>query len=168
MPTTKKEKLYFGLMMCTGMVIFMTFYNLIIHDMLGKIPLSAIVLQLAAGFILAFIVESFIVGPAAHKLAFALPYDKSKKLYSILSLAFFMVTGMVLVMSLFGLGTAYYFTGLGDKALIESYFSIVLMNYLFALPLQLFIVGPTVRRLFTKFVKTPVNEPIEPLLLRVK
>ncbi|WP_144266436.1 hypothetical protein [Paenibacillus curdlanolyticus] len=48
-------------------------------------------------FMIASIVELFIGAPIAKKIAFALPYDKSKKLLVILILAFLMVSGMVLM-----------------------------------------------------------------------
>ncbi|WVD78994.1 hypothetical protein T3H97_25580 [Paenibacillus sp. LX16] len=100
MPTTKKENFYFGLMMCLGMVVFMTLYNLYTNDLIGTISLKVMVFQ-------------FI----------------SKKVFVILSLSCCMVIGMVLCMSLYGLGTAYFFNG------------------------QILIVGPLVRYLFAKFVK---------------
>ncbi|UKS28636.1 hypothetical protein LOZ80_06850 [Paenibacillus sp. HWE-109] len=87
MPTTKKEELYFGLMMCFGMVVFMTLYNLFTHGLLGTITLKGIVIQLILVFIIASLVDLFIVGPVAKKIAFSLPYDKSKKILVILSLA---------------------------------------------------------------------------------
>jgi len=152
MPTTKKENFYFGLMMCAGMVVVMTFYNLIINDLIGELHLKEILVQLLFGFIIAFILESFVVGPIAQKLALSLPYDKSKQLFVILSISFFMVIGMVLCMSLFGLVTAYLSNGL-EESLLKSYFTIVSRNFIFALPLQILIMGPIVRYLFTKFVK---------------
>ncbi|TDL78509.1 hypothetical protein [Peribacillus frigoritolerans] len=153
MPTTKRESFYFGLIMCAGMVIVMTFYNLIINDLIGMVPIQGILLQLMLGFIIAFVLELFIVGPAAQKLAFSLPYDKSKKILVILSVSFFMVVGMVSFMSLYGLGTAYFYSSLGEESLVESYLSIVLKNFVFAFPLQLIIMGPFVRYLFAKFYK---------------
>lgn len=68
-----------------------------------------------------------------------------------------MVIGMVLCMSLYGLGTAYFFNSLNGSSLLESYFSLVIKNFVFALPLQLLIVGPLVRYLFTKFVKGKIS-----------
>ncbi|MDQ8735841.1 hypothetical protein [Paenibacillus sp. LHD-38] len=153
MPTTKKENFYFGLMMCSGMVVVMTFYNLVTNGLIGTVPLEGILIQLILGFITAFLVESFIVGPVAKKIALSLPYDKSKKLFVILAISFFMVIGMVLCMSLFGLGTAYLSNSLVGEPLLESYLSIVFKNFIFAFPLQLLIVGPLVRYLFVKFVK---------------
>ncbi len=85
MPTTRKEKFYFGLMMCFGMVVCMTFYNLFTHGFIGTVTLKGMFLQLILVFMIAFLLELFIVGPVAKKLAFSLPYDKSKKIYVILS-----------------------------------------------------------------------------------
>jgi hypothetical protein len=153
LPTTKKESFYFGLMMCCGMVVVMTFYNLFTHDLIGTVSLKGILIQLILGFLTAFLLELFLVGPVAKKIAFSLPYDKSNKVLVIVSISFFMVIGMVLFMSLYGLGTAYFSNHLIGESLLESYFSFVFKNFIFALPLQLLIVGPLVRYLFNKFFK---------------
>ncbi|MDD9268263.1 hypothetical protein ACFPES_14585 [Paenibacillus sp. GCM10023248] len=154
MPATKKENVYFGLMMCSGMVIFMTTYNLFTNGLIGRISMGSVLLQLLLGFIVAFLLESFIVGPVAKKMALSLPYDKSKKALVIVSIALFMVTGMVLCMSLFGVVMAMISNGLMGETFIEKYVSTVCRNFIFALPLQLLIVGPVVRYVFVKFVKT--------------
>ena len=138
--------------MCLGMVVCMTFYNWFTNGLIGTISLKGILLQLIQIFITAALLELFIVGPVAKRIALSLPYDKSKKVYVILSLAFFMVTGMVLFMSLYGLGAAYVSNLLVGESLIESYFSLVFKNFIFAFPLQLIVVGPLVRYLFNKFV----------------
>lgn len=153
LPTTKKEQVYFGLMMCSGMAALMTFYNLYMHGVLETLSWKSILLQLVLAFSIAFLLESFIVGPLARKIAFSLPYDKSKKLFVVVSVAFFMVSGMVLCMSLYGLGTAYFSNPFMRGTLFENYYSLVLQNFIFAFPLQLLIVGPIVRLLFQKFVK---------------
>jgi hypothetical protein len=153
LPTTKKEEFYFGLMMCCGMVVCMTFYHLFTNGLMGTITLKEILLQLILVFITASLLEVFIVGPVAKKAAFSLPYDKSKKILVIVSLAFFMVSGMVLCMSLYGLGNAYFANRLNGDALLKSYLMIVFKNFIFAFPLQLFIVGPSVRYLFITFIK---------------
>lgn len=140
-------------MMCFGMVVVMTFYNLFINGLIGIVPIKGILIQLILGFIIAFLLELFIVSPVAQKMAFSLPYDKSNKIFVILSISFFMVVGMVFFMSLYGLGTAYYFNSLGEESLLNSYYSIALRNFIFAFPLQLIIMGPFVRYIFSKFVK---------------
>ncbi|MCZ8522665.1 MULTISPECIES: hypothetical protein [Paenibacillus] len=153
MPATKREEFYFGLMMCGGMVLGMMSYNLFTNGLIGTLSVKEILLQLILVFILASLLELCIVGPVAKKIAFSLPYDKSKKVLVILSLAFCMVCGMVLCMSLYGLGTAYFSDKLTGQSLLGSYFSLVFKNFIFALPLQLIIVGPLVRYVFAKFVK---------------
>jgi hypothetical protein len=153
MPATKKENLYFGMMMCMGMVVMMTFYNLLINGLIGTVTLKGILLQLFLGFMAALLLEVFIVGPLAHKIVFSLPFDKSKSLYVIFFTSLFMVVGMVSLMSLFGLGTTYFFHGFGEKTILESYVSIVSKNIIFALPLQLVIMGPIVRFVFGRVVK---------------
>ncbi|NQX60648.1 hypothetical protein [Paenibacillus qinlingensis] len=158
MPTTKKEEFYFGLMMCFGMVVFMTVYNLFTHGLIGSITWRGIVAQLFQIYLIAIVLELFIVGPIAKKMAFSLPYNKSKKLFVILFLAFFMVSGMVLCMSLYGLGNAYFSNSLQGESLLGSYFTLVFQNFIFAFPLQLIIVGPLVRYVFVKVVK-PASLP---------
>lgn len=153
MPTTKKENLIFGMMMCSGMVMFMTLYNLFTHGLLGTLSLTEIIIQLIQIFIIASLVELFIVGPVAKKIAFSLPFDKSNKVLVIVFLAIFMVSGMVLCMSLYGLGTAYFSHSLIGESLLKNYLSLVFKNFIFAFPLQLLIVGPLVRFLFVKMVK---------------
>lgn len=160
-PTTKKENFYFGLMMCVGMVIFMTSYNLITNDLIGKVSWTVILIQLILGFIVAFLLESFIVGPLAKKIVISLPFVKSNKVLFILSLSLCMVCGMVVCMSVFGFVSSYLANGLGSEGLLNSYLSILLKNFVFALPLQLLIIGPAVRFLFSKFIKgNMMKEPV--------
>ena len=64
MPTTRKENLQFGMMMCLGMVIVMTFYNLLMNGPGGPIHIKEIALELI-GFIIALLIEISIVGPCA-------------------------------------------------------------------------------------------------------
>ncbi|MCU5446487.1 DUF2798 domain-containing protein, partial [Bacillus cereus] len=103
MPTTRKENLQFGMMMCLGMVIVMTFYNLLMNGLGGPIHIKEIALELLIGFIIALLIEISIVGPCAKKIVFMLPFDKSKKINIIIAMATAMVIGMVFFMSFFGM-----------------------------------------------------------------
>ncbi|MFS0838863.1 hypothetical protein [Paenibacillus sp. 1P03SA] len=154
MPTTKKEHVYFGLMMCCGMVVGMMSYNLIRTGLIGTISWQGILLQFVLCFITAFLVESFVVGPVAKKIAFSLPFDKSKQILVILSMSVCMVTGMVLVMSVYGLATSYFMNPPAGQSLLGSYFTTAGKNFIFALPLQLLVVGPIARYLFKRFIKS--------------
>jgi hypothetical protein len=153
LPTTKKESLQFGLMMCFGMVIAMTTYNLVINGMIGEVPFSSLIVQYITGFAVAMVLEVFIVGPAAGRIASMLPYDRSNKVFAIVSMSLCMVVGMVLLMSLYGLITAYFTGNLAGGSLVQNYGSIAFKNFIFALPLQLLIMGPLVRFLFGRFIK---------------
>ncbi|HFK1452685.1 MULTISPECIES: DUF2798 domain-containing protein [Bacillus cereus group] len=152
MPTTRKENLQFGMMMCLGMVIVMTFYNLLMNGSGGPIHIKEIALELLIGFIIALLIEISIVGPCAKKIVFMLPFDKSKKINIIVAMATTMVIGMVFFMSFFGMAMMYLHNGLHGDSFVSMYFSIFIKNFIMAYPLQLIIMGPLVRFLFGKFV----------------
>lgn len=160
LPATKKEQVYFGLMMCTGMVIFMTIYNLITNGLMGKISFMAILLQLILGFVIAFSLESFVVGPIAKKIVFSLLRNKSSKILMVVLMALCMVIGMVTFMSIYGLVSAYHADSIVGDSLLSNYFSIFLKNFIFALPLQLLIVGPAVRLVFGKIKANQANKSL--------
>lgn len=159
MPTTRKENLQFGMMMCLGMVIVMTFYNLLMNGKAGTIHIQEIALELIIGFIIALLIEICIVGPCVKKLVFTLPFDKSKKVNIIIAMATAMVIGMVFFMSFYGMAITYLHNGLHGESFVSMYFSIFIKNFIMAYPLQLIIMGPLVRFLFGKFVlkKKSVN-----------
>ncbi|WP_033706760.1 DUF2798 domain-containing protein [Bacillus mycoides] len=148
MPTTRKENLQFGMMMCLGMVIVMTFYNLLMNGAGGSIHIKEIALELISGVIIALLIEICIVGPCAKKIVFALPFDKSKKVNMIIA----MVIGMVFFMSFYGMAMMYLHNGLHGDSFVSIYFSVFIKNFIIAYPLQLIIMGPLVRFLFGKCV----------------
>ncbi|WP_315794311.1 hypothetical protein [Paenibacillus sp. BIC5C1] len=157
MPTTKKEQIVFGIMMCTGMVVVMMTFNLWHNGLLSKMSAFEILLQFILCFIIAFLVESFIVGPVARKIAFALPFDKSNKILGVLAMSFFMVIGMVLIMSLYGMISAYLANQLNGASVLSTYLHTIARNFSLALPYQIIILGPLVRYVFGKFIKDKGN-----------
>ncbi|MGW6190743.1 DUF2798 domain-containing protein [Bacillus cereus] len=152
MPTTRKENLQFGMMMCLGMVIVMTFYNVVMNGAGGPIHIKGILIELVIGFIIALLIEICIVGPCAKKIVFALPFDKSKKVNMIIAMATTMVIGIVFFMSFYGMAMMYLHNGLHGDSFVTIYFSVFIKNFIMAYPLQLIIIGPFVRFLFGKFV----------------
>ncbi|WP_458125059.1 hypothetical protein [Paenibacillus sp. Z3-2] len=162
MPTSKKEQIIFGLMMCTGMVVVMMFFNLWHSGLLGKMSPLEILLQFILCFVIAFLVESFIVGPIAKKIAFSLPFDKSNKILGVLAMSLFMVIGMVLIMSLYGMMSAYLADQLNGASVLRTYLHTIARNFSLALPYQLIILGPLVRYVFGKFIKD--NGPVMPVV----
>ena len=90
---------------------------------------------------------------------FSLLRNKSSKILMIVMMAFCMVIGMVTFMSMYGLASSYYANGLGGNHCLEatSPFS---LKFRVCLPLQLLIVGPTVRFLFGRLKAKRVNESL--------
>ncbi|PTQ84510.1 uncharacterized protein DUF2798 [Trichococcus patagoniensis] len=138
MPTNKKEGIIFTTIMCFMMVLGMSMYNLLLHDKLALIPLAV---GLVPGFVVAFILDVFVVGVIAKKIAFQLPINKGSKLQLILTISSLMVLGMVTCMSLFGVLME---GGIPDD-LWAAYSEAWRMNVIVALPLQLLVVGPISR-----------------------
>ncbi|MFJ7936747.1 DUF2798 domain-containing protein [Sporosarcina sp. NPDC096371] len=150
MPSNKKEGIMYGLFMCFGMVLIMSFYNTALHGF-STITVWSAMIQFVITFIVAFIVEGF-VEPRARKLALSLPYDKSKEINFIVAMAFCMVPMMVLIMSVYGLALSSLLVGI-EGSIFIAYLKTVGLNVIVALPSQLLIVGPISRRLLAKYSK---------------
>lgn len=138
LPTNKKEGIIFTTMMCFLMVLGMSTYNLWLHQALN---ISTLLAGLVPGFIVAFILDVFIVGVLAKKIAFKLPVNSQSKVQMILTISCLMVLGMVTCMSLFGVIMQ---QDLPDQLWL-AYLNAWKMNVIAALPLQLLIVGPLSR-----------------------
>ncbi|MEI5994832.1 DUF2798 domain-containing protein [Candidatus Enterococcus mansonii] len=143
MPKTKKEGLFFTTIVCFFMVVSMSAYNLLLH---GQFSLSNLVGGLVPGFVVAFLLDIFLVSSTAKKIAFALPINKEKKIYMILAVSSCMVLGMVLFMSMYGVIVQFGFT----DGFLNYYLEGVTKNLIMALPLQLLFVGPICRMILSK------------------
>ncbi|MEK4027226.1 DUF2798 domain-containing protein [Pseudobacillus sp. FSL P4-0506] len=157
MPTTRKESLYFGLIMCFGMVLFMTLYNLYLNDAFGQISFLGGITDFLIGFIVALILDLYLVGPLAKKVAYRLTTNTTNVLYKVLTISTCMVIGMAFFMSIYGLVTSYFHNGFSSNSVIKEFFSVFFRNFVVALPLQIIIIGPIVRYIFTKYIKTTQN-----------
>ncbi|KAF1295570.1 DUF2798 domain-containing protein [Enterococcus sp. JM4C] len=146
MPKSKKESLLFTSIMCFMMVFGMSAYNLLLHNSFSWGSLFG---GLIPGIIVAFILDTFIVGKIAKGIAFKLPIKRDKMIYMILTISTLMVTGMVLCMSLFGV----VFEGGIQENMGSLYLEAVGFNFIAALPLQLLIVGPISRMILGSYQK---------------
>ena len=135
MPTNKKEGIIFTVIMCSLMVIGMSTYNLFLH---GNLNLSELLIGFIPGFIVAFILDVFIVGVVAKKIAFKLPINQNSKIQLIIAISTLMIIGMVTFMSMFGL----IMNGEMSNITISKYLNAWITNFIVALPLQLVLVGP--------------------------
>ncbi|AQP53372.1 DUF2798 domain-containing protein [Vagococcus penaei] len=140
MPTNPKEGLIFTSLMCFLMVLGMSIYNLALHDAL---TFSNFITGFVPGFIVALLLDMFIIGRFAKQIAFSLPINKNQPLQLILTITCLMVIGMVTCMSLFGVIME---NGLSNS-LLTNYITAWKVNLIAALPLQLVIVGPFSRKI---------------------
>nr|WP_257215605.1 DUF2798 domain-containing protein [Bacillus pumilus] len=150
---TKKEDRQFGVLMCFCMFSVMFLYNLFVNGLLGHMTWIEGVLTYVIGFVIALLIEMCIVEPLAKKAAFRFA-PKGKKIYFILTLSICIIFGMVCLMSLCGYLVQSFSTGFQTQSILSDYFSIFGQNVIMALPLQLLIMGPLVRYVFFKWMKS--------------
>ncbi len=146
MGETKLQKQIFTIMMCLGMVFGMTAYNIILHNGFSGDVFKLLFKEIWLVFIVAFILDNFVVGPFAKKQVFARVKPDTKKIIIILSISSTMVVCMVFLMSVFGSILAEGFT----LNAVKIYPKTVFLNFIAALPLNLIIVSPVMRTLFIK------------------
>ncbi|MBC5638760.1 DUF2798 domain-containing protein [Ornithinibacillus sp. BX22] len=154
MPTTKKESLQFGVMMCFGMVLLMTVYNYYLNGMIGKMTIMEGLSDFLIGFVIALILDMLIVGPNAKKIALKITANTKKKIYTVLAISICMVIGMAFFMSIYGLVTTYIHNGFTSSSVVKDYVVIFSSNLIMALPLQIIIMGPFVRFIFSRYIKS--------------
>lgn len=139
------------------MVLFMTLYNFYLNDTFGQISFLGGITDFLIGFTVAIILDLYLVGPIAKKIAFKLTANTSNVLHKILTISTCMVIGMAFFMSIYGLITSYFHNGLYPNSVIKELLSVFCRNFIVALPLQIIIMGPIVRFLFNRFIRTSQN-----------
>lgn len=146
MGKNKTEKFIFTLMMCACMVLGMTIYNMILIEGFSSEIFSNLLYDYWPGFIVALILDLFIVGKIAKYIAGKFIKDNDPVIKRILIISFCMVCGMVLCMSFYGA-----FINVGFSPILPyAYINAVWKNFIVALPLNLLIVSPFVRSIFLK------------------
>ena len=154
MGQTKLQKFIFTLMMCFCMVLGMTIYNMILNEGFHSNLLNNLLKEFWLGFMVALLLDIFIVGKLAKPIAFKIvkPNKETKQIKIILAISSCMVIGMVLFMSMFGAIIA---AGFNIGAL-KLYPLCIVRNFVVALPLNLLIVSPMVRFSFNKIFPVKV------------
>ena len=145
MPKTKLENAFFTLITSGLMIFMMGVYNVAIHT--GGLKYSTFVyaahsflLEWIIGFLLAF----FIAGRIAKHLAFKVITPQDRTVFIILCIQTFTVCVMVPFMSMVG---AIEQNGITAEIPV-IWLQTVVINFVMALPLQIFFVGPICRRIF--------------------
>lgn len=146
MGQSKTEKFIFTLMMCACMVLGMTIYNMILIDGFSSKIFSNLLYDYWPGFIVALILDVFVVGKIAKYIAGKIVKDNDPIIKRIITISFFMVCGMVLCMSFYGA-----FINVGFSPILpNAYINAVWKNFIVALPLNFLVVSPLVRSVFLK------------------
>ncbi|MGL4107457.1 DUF2798 domain-containing protein [Clostridium sp. LP20] len=148
MGQTKFQKFAFTLMMCFGMVLGMTIYNMILNEGLHSNFFNHLLKDFWLGFFVALLLDIFVVGRLAKPIALKIvkPNENTRQIKVILAISTCMVVGMVLLMSMYGAIVA---VGFNSTAL-KIYPLCIARNFIVALPLNLLIVSPLVRLSFGK------------------
>ena len=147
MPQNKRESLIYTVMMCFVMVLWMSFYNVVLQQ--GRFTLET----LAAGwlgfpfaYVAGMCCNWFVASRIAKGVAFRFlvkPQDSALK--KILCISCGMV--VVVLMSLYGACEGAFHTG-NWAGVPGNWLVNIPRNFIMALPLQLLLAGPLVRRVF--------------------
>ncbi len=146
MGRNKKEMLVFTSVMCFFMVLFMCLYNVMLAEGFTTAIFAGAAVAFFPALAVALVLDIFIVGKIAKGLAFKLLAPDDHPVKKVLVISTCMVLGMAFCMSLFG---TLMHGGL-EPGLLLRWLKTYGLNLLAALPLQLLIVGPLTRFIFTR------------------
>lgn len=149
MPHNQRESLIYTVLMCFVMVLWMSIYNVaLLYGRLDLSVLAAAWLGFPFAYVFAMCCDWFLVGRLAKGVAFGfLVKPEDSDLKKIVCVSTCMVVPMVIIMSLYGACEGAVHTGLWS-AVPRTWMLNIPKNFIMALPLQLLIAGPLVRRVF--------------------
>ena len=131
MPMHKRESLIYTIMMCFTMVLWMSIYNVTLH--MGVLNMETIK-------------EAWLGFPIAYVFAMLVNPDSSA-LKKVIAVSCCMVVPMVIIMSFYGGLEACVRSG-EWSALLIIWLTNIPKNFIMALPFQLIVAGPLVRKVF--------------------
>lgn len=142
MPQNKRESFIYTVIMCFTMVLWMSIYNVTLHT--GTFN-AQVIKDAWLGFPIAYV---FVVSGLAKGFAFKyLVKPDSSTLRKVISVSCSMVVPMVIIMSLYGAVEAS--IRMGDFSnVLFIWLTNIPKNFVMALPFQLIIAGPLVRKVF--------------------
>jgi len=146
MGKNKKENFIFTLICCALMVLGMALYNGILSNGFNSSLFIGILIPYVPIFCIALILDWFLIGKLAKGLVAKIVNDNDPMLKKVLFISFFMVCGMCFCMSL--IVSIIHMSSASQFPL--QFVKTLGINFIFALPLQLIIVGPIARGIFFK------------------
>lgn len=154
MGETRFQRNLFTIMMCFCMVLIMSIYNVWLRIGFSNELFLYVAKEFLLVFAIAFCLDFFLVGPLVKKIVFLKfnPHDHPVKFG--LSVGISMTISMVFLMSIYGSIMQVGFS----QNIINVYPYTLFMNFIFALPINLFIVSPMLRFIFFKLFKKDIDE----------
>ena len=143
MPETKKERIWFSLLMAAVMVYGMEVYNRFLATggwSLHNFALSPV--ELTMLMLAVIVLETLVGGPLARKIAFSIVKQPRRPLTAIVAVQICTVCLMCPMMSL--VASVAFKNGI-DNGLWSTWLGTVSVNFLMALLWQLLVAGPLVR-----------------------
>lgn len=145
MPKTKFESVIFTAVTAWIMVYIMTLYNIVLTS--GSFVNATFLIALKGmwlEFIIIFLYAYFISSRIAKYFAFRVVKPGDRSIVIIFAIQTFTVVSQVALASILGVWHGYGFT----SQFIPNYLTTYCRNFIMALPVQLFLAGPTARALF--------------------
>lgn len=145
MSKTRLESIFFTAITAWMMVYVMTLYNTVLAT--GSFTNSTFLIALKGmwiEYIIIFLLAYFVSGHIAKYFAFRVVQPGDRPIFIIFAIQTFTVVSQVAFASIIGVFHGYGFTG----NFIPDYLTTYCKNFIMALPLQLFLVGPLARFIF--------------------
>ena len=160
----KKEEFIFTIITSGMMIYVMGVYNVAIHN--GGLQYKTFLYALMSfplEWVIGFIFAYCIAGRISKTLAFKVVIPEDRRLVKILCIQTFTVCVMVPLMSMLGTiesaGITFDF--------IVIWIQTVVLNFIVAYPLQIFLIGPFCRKLFQVLFKNKEPKDIDKELIKL-
>lgn len=145
MPKTRLESIFFTAITAWMMVYVMTLCNTVLATRSFTNSTFLITLKgMWIEYIIIFLLAYFVSGHIAKYFAFRVVQPGDRPIFIIFAIQTFTVVSQVAFASIIGVFHGYGFTG----NFIPDYLTTYCKNFIMALPLQLFLVGPLARFIF--------------------
>lgn len=145
MPKTRIESVFFTAVTAWLMVYVMTLYNTVLAGGSFTNYTFLIVLKEMWGeFMIIFLLAYFVSGHIAKYFAFRIVQPGDRPIFIIFAIQIFTVVAQVAFASIIGVFHGFGFT----RNFVPDYLITYCRNFIMALPIQLFLVGPLTRLIF--------------------
>ncbi len=145
MPKTRAQSIFFTAITAWMMIYIMTLYNTVLAS--GTFTNATFLVALKSmwvEFIIIFLLAYFVSGNIAKHFAFRVVQPGDRPIFIIFAIQIFTVVSQVAFASILGVYHGFGFT----SNFLPDYLLTYCRNFVMALPVQLFLVGPLARFIF--------------------